>query len=128
MIRQPTPMSVLFAWHRAAVSGDAPPIHEGEPHCGWYRTRMVRGGPWVPVEIRVEREIDQETGELAGPERLIAIVDGMRRNPESLWTYLTPISRKDFDDLIYRRAMFPDWSDGSAKIDTSTLATMRPNR
>lgn len=128
MIRQPSTMAQLYGWHRAAVSGDAPPIHEGEPHCGWYRTRLVKGGPFVPVEIRVEREIDQETGELAGPERLIAIVDGMRRNPESLWTYLTPVTRDEHAALIERRRIAPSMAATMAPIITTNLATMRPNR
>lgn len=128
MIRQPTPMSILFAWHRAAVAGEAPPMHEGHPECGWYRTRLVKGGPWVPVEIKVERRIDPETGELAGPERLIAIADGMRRNPESLWTYLTPITREEHAALIERRRIAPSMAATMAPIITTNLATMRPNR
>lgn len=128
MIRQPTPMSVLFAWHRAAVAGEAPPMHEGHPECGWYRTRLVKGGPWVPVEIKVQRQIDPETGELTGPERLIAIADGMRRNPESLWTYLTPITREEHAALIERRRIAPSMAATMAPIITTNLATMRPNR
>lgn len=117
MIRQPSTMSQLYRWHRQAVAGEAPPIHEGHPECGWYRTRLVRGGPFVPVEIKVEREIDPETGELAGPERLIAIVDGMRRNPESIWTFLTPITRDEHAALIERRHSIPAMAATMAKID-----------
>lgn len=127
-MRQPTPMSILFAWHRAAIAGEAPPMHEGLPEAGWYRTRMVKGGPFVPVEIRVEREIDLETGELAAPERLIATVDGMRRNPEAIWTYLTPITREEHAALIQRRKVAPQMAATMAPIITTNLATMRPNR
>lgn len=128
MIRQPSSMAILYRWHRAAVLGDAPPIHEGLPECGWYRTRLVKGGPWVPVEIRVEREIDPETGELTAPERLVAIVDGMRRDPVKVWTFLTPITRAEHADLIHRRQAVPEMAATMAKFSTSTLANMRPQR
>lgn len=117
MIRQPSTIAQLYGWHRAAIAGDAPPIHEGHPECGWYRTRLVKGGPWVPVEIKVERQIDPETGELTGPERLIAIADGMRRNPESLWTFLTPITRDEHAALIERRHSIPAMAATMARID-----------
>lgn len=128
MMRQPSPMAALYAWHRAALAGDAPPVHEGLPECGWYRTKLVRGGPHVPVEIKVEREICPESGELLGPERLVAVVDGMRRDPASIWTFLTPISRAEHDDLILRRHFVPEMAATMAKLSPATLANMRPQR
>ena len=100
MMRVPSPASQLYAWHRAALAGDNPPIHDGLAECGFYKTKIVRGGPWAAVEIKVERDIDFETGELTAPERLVAICDGERRNPANLWTYLTPISRDEHRALI----------------------------
>jgi hypothetical protein len=117
MIRQPTPLADLYAWHRAAIAGHGPSVHEGLPECGWYRTRLVKGGPWVAVEIKVEREIDPESGELAGPERLVAIADGMRRRADSIWTFLTPITREEHDALIQRRTSIPAMAATMAKID-----------
>lgn len=108
MIRQPTPASALYRWHRAAVSGDAPPRHDGQPECGWFKTRMVKNGPWVAVEIKVSREIDIETGELVCDERLVAVVNGNTQSPEetkNLWTSLRPITREEYlalFDLIRR--------------------------
>lgn len=119
MIRQPTPLKALYAWHRAAIAGEAPPMHEGAPECGWFKTRIVKGGPWVAVEIKVEREIDIETGELAGDERLIALVDGVRRNPASIWTHLTPISREEFEALKRRQADLPEMQATHVRMDLS---------
>lgn len=116
MIRQPTPGATLYAWHARALSDPATPRHEGDPQCGWFRVRLVKGGPYVPVEIRVEREID-DAGELAGPERLIALVDGERRNPGPIWTHLTPISRAEFLSLRERKALIPAMAATHAKID-----------
>jgi hypothetical protein len=125
VIRQPTPMSALYAWHREAVQGFDPPIHDGVPECGWFKTRLVRGGPWVAVEIKVVRDICPETGELLGPERLVAICDGDRRDPARLWTHLTPITRDEHAALILRREAIPAMAATMARLDLSR-EPMRP--
>ena len=100
MIRQPSPASQLYRWWNDALAGMAPPVHDGLAEAGFYKTRLVKGGPWAAVEIKVQRDIDFETGELTGPERLIAICDGDRRDPARIWTYLTPISREEHRALL----------------------------
>lgn len=125
MMRQPSSMSRLYAWHRAALAGLNPPIHEGQPECGWYRRKIVKGGPWVPVRIFVERDIDPDTGELTGPERLVADVDGTICDPGRHWTHLTPISARDYDDLIQRRAGVPAMAATNTPLDLSERL-MRP--
>lgn len=125
MIRQPSPLSQVYAWHRLAINGEAPPIHDGLPEAGWFKTRLVRGGPWVPVEIRLEREIDLETGELTAPERLVAICEGRRRNPVSLWTYLQPITRAEHAELVQFCANTPAMAATMAKINLPERA-IRP--
>lgn len=82
----------------------------------------------MPVEIRVERQIDPETGELTAPERFVALCDGMRRDPAALWTYLTPIPRAEHDALIARRAAIPDMAATMAAVSPQTLSSMRPAR
>lgn len=125
MIRQPSTAAQLYAWHRAAISGDAPPVHDGIPECGWFRTRLTRGGPFVPVEIVVEREIDMETGELMGPERFVAICEGRRRPAETMWGSLTPISRTEFVALKNLSAEIPAMAATMAAIDL-TATPMTP--
>ncbi|MDP2047601.1 MAG: hypothetical protein Q8K33_01725 [Cypionkella sp.] len=95
MIRQPTPAKVLFQWWNAALNGMNPPVHDGDAQCGFYKTKLVKGGPYAAVEIKIVRDVDLDTGELTAPERFIAICDGERRNAARLWTYLTPISREE---------------------------------
>ena len=124
-MRHPSSASQLYAWHRAALLGHAPPIHDGLPECGWYRTRLVRGGPWVAVEIRIVRDVDFDTGELTCPEKFIAIVDGDRRRAEPLWTYLEPISREEHADLLTRCESIPAMAATHARLDLS-LQPMRP--
>lgn len=125
MIRQPSSLKMIYAWHRAAIAGEAPPMHEGAPEAGWFKTRIVKGGPYVPVEIIVEREIDVETGELASDERLVAIIEGQRRNPASIWTHLTPISRADFEALQQRHSDLPVMQATHVRMDLS-MEPVRP--
>lgn len=117
-------MMKLLAWHRAALRGENPPVHDGVPECGWYRTRLVKGGPWVAVEIRCEREID-EAGELTGPEKLVAITEGRRADPGRMWTYLTPISREEHARLEAERLSGGRMAATMAKIDL-TQEPIRP--
>ncbi|MEL6678116.1 MAG: hypothetical protein AAFQ51_05370 [Pseudomonadota bacterium] len=109
-MRTPSTFKQLYAWHSAAVERRAgvPVLDhrycEGEAHCGWYRRRMVKDGPFVPVEIICERELDPETGELADDERLVALVgpERERRQPYDMFTHLTAISHAEFKALLCR--------------------------
>lgn len=117
MIRQPSPGSQLYAWHSAAIAGHDVDRHDDDPQCGWFKMKLVKGGPWVPVEIRVEREIDDESGELTGPETFVALVDGERRKPGPIWTHLTAITRADFLALKDRKATIAGMEATRAKFD-----------
>jgi hypothetical protein len=112
-------MKQLYAWHSAALAGHNPQRHDGLPEAGWYKTRFAKGGPWVAVEIRVEREIDLETFELAEPEHLIAIAEGERRDPAKLWNFLEPISREEHDSIIARAAAWPAMQATRVQMDLS---------
>ncbi len=125
MIRQPSSVSALYAWWNAALRDPSTPRHEGVPEAGFYKTRLVRGGPWVPVRLYVEREIDPETGELLGPERIVAECEGERSNAAKLWLHLTPISRAEFDELTERPKSIPAMAATRAAVDL-TLSPMRP--
>jgi hypothetical protein len=87
--------------------------------------RRVRGGPLVAVEIRVQREIDA-AGELTGPERLVAFFDGESAPAANVWTYLTPISRAEFQAILSRRDQIPAMAATKVSLDLSTLPAMRP--
>ena len=116
-IRQPTPPSVAYAWWRQAVSGLNPSRHDGWPECGWYRTRLIKGGPFVAARIWIEREIDPATGELAAPEEYRCEIDGIPRDPASAWTFLEPIRKAEYDALLQRRATIPVMQATMAAVD-----------
>lgn len=123
-MRRPSSMSQLYAWHRAALSGERLPTHETEIHCGWYRMQMVKNGPWVPVEIRVDRHIDATTGELTRDEVLVMEVNGVwEDDPLSRWTWLKPITRAEFDRLIDAPLRDHRMADPRQAIDLSAQPT-----
>lgn len=125
MIRQPSSFSALYAWHTAFMAGKNPPQHDGEPQCGYFKRRMVKGGPWVPARIYVEREIDPDTGELASDEVLRIEVNGVvRRDPCDHWTYLTPISRGEFIALTENHQADPIMQATHARIDLAQTAIL----
>lgn len=125
MIRQPSTAAQLYSWWKAALSDPTLPRSDGLPECGWYRTRLVRGGPWVPVRIFIIRDIDPDSGELTGPERYGCECDGESRSAERLWTYLTPISKAEFDRLTQLRTSIPAMAATMTRIDLS-LEPVRP--
>lgn len=119
-MRKPTPHETLYAWHRAAMAGRKPQITT-EPHCGWYRRRFVRGGPWVPARIWMHQEIDADSGELTAPERLRCDVGGKERDPIEQWTYLAdrPIGESEYRYMISLGAWASAYADEhpAAKTD-----------
>lgn len=123
-MRRPSTDDQLYAWHRAALSGEDPPINDGLPECGWFKTKLVKGGAWVPVRIWVEPVTD-ENGELTEPEILKCSVGSEMKDPARIWTYLTPITKEDYDALVYRITTTPQMMDGSQRVDL-TQEAMRP--
>ena len=86
-------------WWRAAIAGDKPAITE-DPRAGFYKRRLVKGGPWVPVHIWIERELD-EAGDLLSDEVVKCTVDGRLADVDSTWSYCagSPITEAEFDYL-----------------------------
>lgn len=89
------------------MAGENPPVHEDEPHQGYFAVRRFRYGEWVKgpfVPARIWWEpgpIDPETGELCGDERLCGEVDGKPINPWRNWTWVAkrPISESEWQWL-----------------------------
>ena len=68
-----------YAWWRAALAGENPPIHDGDPQPGFYRKRQVKGGAFEPVAIWSNLD-----GMVA-----LAGFDGAQRqeDPAAIWTF-----------------------------------------
>ena len=97
-MRRPTKKRELYRWHTAAMHGDNPPIHEDEPHCGWFRTRLVRDGVPVPAVIWMEQPVDS-SGALDGDEYLRCKIHNKEVDPYKAWTWLCkdPISEATYN-------------------------------
>jgi len=100
-MRRPTTRDKAYAWWRAALAGEKPPIHHGEPQPGYYTRALIRGGPQVPCSIWLEATVDAD-GELTGPEILKCEIDGRPADPHEAWTWLAkrPISEADYMAMV----------------------------
>ena len=128
MIRQPSTFARLYAWWSDAIRGREPERHDGIPEAGYYRMKRVKGGPWVAVEIVCQRDVDEETGELTAPERMIAVFDGTRCDAEKVWTYVQAISRDDYLALVERARTDDRMAATMVPVNLATSPTRPPRR
>lgn len=79
-----------LAWWVAQRKDGLIPIKEipRDPQDGYYKTRLVRGGPWVPARIWREQEIDFITGKPTAFDIVRCEVGDKKRNPIRLWDAL----------------------------------------
>lgn len=118
-LRLPTSPVAALAWWRDAIAGKRPATHEDEPQAGWYRRRLVKGGPWAAARIWLVQEIDPATGELLAPETFACVVAGERRSAYREWTYLAsnPVTREEHDRLEAARKADPRMAAVLAPFD-----------
>ena len=83
-MRTPTPTSTIYAAHSLMIASSRTPVDAETPECGWYKTRMIKGGPWVPVVIWLKQEVDDE-GRLTEPESLLCMVGGEYADAHRAW-------------------------------------------
>lgn len=72
------------------------------PQCGFYRRRLVRGGPWCPARIWREESRDYETGERTGRDVLLCEVAGRAKDAVHQWDSLarSPIPEADYLHMV----------------------------
>jgi hypothetical protein len=102
---RPTPDSELFAWWRASLAGENPPIHEDEPQCGFFRTRLIKGGIVVASRIYV-RQIVSQLGFLQFCEVMRCEIGDARFDVGSSWPWLckNPIKKSEYLFLLEQAA------------------------
>lgn len=103
-MRRPIPDEELLSYHSRALSGERVPVFEDEPQSGWYRRRMVKNGPWVPVMIWLEQEVD-DAGDLCDEPRWTCLVDDEQADALDHWTRCAgkPILKATYDHMIADR-------------------------
>lgn len=106
-MRKPTTHDGAMRWWRSALEAVAagkrvPAITANDPQCGFYMIRSRKDGPWLPASITLEADVDEETGELLGPERHVCEVAGVPRNAMDVWTWLAknPISQERYMQML----------------------------
>jgi len=67
------------------------------PQCGFFRTRLVRNGPWVVARVYLSQPVDRR-GNLVGDEVLRCEIAGVDYDPEAKWLWLAdrPISSAEY--------------------------------
>ena len=96
------PVADQLAWWRKAVYSDHPdPAVIDDPQPGYFRRKLVKGGPWVPVRIWLQETVDPATGELTADSYMCCDVDGKPANPDDQWSYCCdqPITIADFEHM-----------------------------
>lgn len=96
-----------YEYWQNALAGNFGAVHEGDAQPGFYRKRVSRGGPFVPVAIW------EQDG------KVIATVDGKPTAADDVWTYACqhPIS----EEVFRARADGKPWPDEDASV-TQSLA------
>ena len=127
-LRWPTPTEELYRWWKNALlegRGKEIVIVNEEPECGWFKTRLVKNGPYVPARIWMYQPTDAETGELVADEIMQAEINGAFANPISAWERLCahPITEQEWQymtaTVTWAKDHAPDHplSDPSKPID-----------
>ena len=83
------------------MNNDADGVSD-EPQAGYYKCRLVKGGPYVPVRLAVHGERD-ESGTLTEDEQMRCWVGGGQvQLSQAPWPYCGrfPISEQEYDWML----------------------------
>lgn len=114
MIRRPTSLAQQLAWHSEALNGCGKIVAVGlEPQVGWFKRKLVHGGPFVPAKIWMESPV--EDGELVDDEYLRCEVNGVECDVLDAWPRLwnSAITEAEFRYLEATRK----WAEQHAPFD-----------
>lgn len=101
LARPVEPVEEPFAWWEDELKEPGQNLPD-MPQCGFYKKRLVQGGPFVPAVVARERELDIVSGEQTGRDILICVVDGKRGDPHTEWSRLAmnPISKEEHGFMV----------------------------
>lgn len=71
-----------------------PPRIINQPRPGFFKLRLVKGGPWVPSRIYAYRP------RVAGTDHLAAHVNGEHCEVDRVWLYGHPISEDEYRRML----------------------------
>ena len=75
------------------------------PQPGYYETRLVKNGPFVPARVWINDTPRDEAGDFLEDQGLMMEIDGERVNGQHmnqrwLWMYGNPITKQEYDFMI----------------------------
>lgn len=79
------------------------PIDMNDPQEGFYKCKMVKGGPWVPVKIWMQDgSRNPDTNDLESDQFLRAMRNGQDISPFDIWTWCAehPITEQRYLYMI----------------------------
>lgn len=90
-----------LAWWREELKHPGQRIGD-DPQCGYYQTKLVRYGPFVPARIWREPAVDEATGKPTGQEILLCHVASRSRDARNMWPRLAmfPISLATYNAMM----------------------------
>lgn len=94
-----------YTYWRNALAGDFGPVHDSDPQAGFYRKRVSRGGPFVPVAI-FEHE-----------GKPVALVNGSQADADEVWTYVCQHPIKE--DWYHTKMGGAPWPDEDGAVAAS---------
>jgi hypothetical protein len=126
------PIADPYVFHRRLLAKEPVVIEMNEYHAGWYKGTMVKGGPWVGIEVRLIQEVDEETGELIAEPIFEVWRDGKKISLERHWQYFVkhPISEDDYRYMVAKAEWAKKNDPGSPeanprqKIDPSKIGRL----
>lgn len=99
-----------YDYWQNALQGNFGPVHDGDAQPGFYRRRLVRGGPFVPVAIWHDGD------------KMVALVDGKPADPVDIWTW---VCQAPITEQAYHRAMGGGgWADEPRAPDAPASGNM----
>jgi hypothetical protein len=89
-----------YAFWRAALKGEKQAVQENNPQCGFYRRRLLKDGPWLPIAFWRNAEGEVVCG-----------LQGKLVDPVEHWTYAV---KSPITEECYRTRLESGiWQDGS---------------
>ena len=95
---------------QAPAGGSTPKLYTDKPVAGFYKRRLVKGGPWVGVELKLAPSADPSdpSNEMDRSPRWQALVCGVEADPYETWISCCshPISKDEYDNMTVKSDPF----------------------
>ena len=87
-----------YEFWRAALRGQKQPVQESNPQCGFYKRRLAKDGPWLPIAVWRNKD-----------DQIVCCFEGRLVDPLQHWTFAAkyPVSEMAYRHYI-RAGHWPD--------------------